>query len=326
MSESPRAARIERSGRFLLIAVYAAGAILTLRTLQLTARLHFLLQVILAQQLPALVVGPLSWILLAGVVLVLFFGFWDLWQLLRRWRLGLDEPFTALRLRVAAYFVAACIVLNVGLLSDYSTLTGPDRVRFPMISWIISAGFFGAYLIWSHQWERFGWPSARVRRLLDVALANLVLGAVLLEILFRVLGAVWATPLLVTDSSSGGVRRSASVSPPGSIRFGFPIHDYGHYDIQPDPGNLGRPLIASISDSFAYGTVPLPFHFTSMAEENLAGSEFYNMGYPETGPSDYRYLLTEEALGLDPDLVVVNLFLGNDLTDGPTGTGPPGLA
>src|SRR5581483_7407084 len=81
-------------------------------------------------------------------------------------------------------------------------------------------------------------------------------------------------------------------------------------------------VVASIGDSFSYGVVPHAFHFTTVAEEALPGVQIYNMGYPGLGPTDYLYLLQRRALPLQPDLIVVNLFVGNDIGDGSTGAGP----
>ena len=80
--------------------------------------------------------------------------------------------------------------------------------------------------------------------------------------------------------------------------------------------------MVSIGDSFSYGVVPHSYHFTTVAERELPGIQFYNMGYPNIGPIDYHYLLVNEALPLAPDLVVVQLFVGNDVTSGPSVAGP----
>jgi hypothetical protein len=47
------------------------------------------------------------------------------------------------------------------------------------------------------------------------------------------------------------------------------------------------------------------------------------MGFPSAGPRDYLHMLEKEALPMKPDLVVIQLFLGNDLTDSPAFDGPP---
>jgi hypothetical protein len=41
----------------------------------------------------------------------------------------------------------------------------------------------------------------------------------------------------------------------------------------------------------------------------------YNMGIPSIGPPEYLYLLQTEALSLHPDLIVINIFVGNDIIE-----------
>jgi len=42
--------------------------------------------------------------------------------------------------------------------------------------------------------------------------------------------------------------------------------------------------------------------------------DVYNMGVPDTGPVEYLHLMKTEALKLNPDLIIINLFIGNDLS------------
>jgi hypothetical protein len=73
--------------------------------------------------------------------------------------------------------------------------------------------------------------------------------------------------------------------------------------------------VATIGDSFSAGVVPHEFHFTTVAEQDLPGCSIANIGVPQIGPREYLFLLEDEALPLDPDFVVINLFIGNDLFD-----------
>jgi hypothetical protein len=50
-----------------------------------------------------------------------------------------------------------------------------------------------------------------------------------------------------------------------------------------------------------------------VAEELLGGVRVDNVCVPGVGPLEYLYLLADEALPLEPDLVVVCIFVGNDL-------------
>jgi len=259
-----------------------------------------------------------------GLVLVALLAAVEVRRTLGRWRRHQPEPDVGLRVRALAYVVLACIFVNAFFLSTPETFSGPFRVRF-QINALISAAFaYGAYALWSLQLPRLRrvFPD-RVRRGLDVVGMNVALLLVLAELSLRVVAAFWPSPLLVTASSSSQIRRDADRQPPGSLRFGFPINKGGHYDTEFVPRSATpNQIVVWIGDSFSYGTVPHAYHFTTVAERELPGVDVYNMGYPGLGPSDYLHLLEDEALPLDPDLVVVELFIGNDVTENPSPPGP----
>ncbi|HZS41028.1 MAG TPA: hypothetical protein VFF06_29570 [Polyangia bacterium] len=96
---------------------------------------------------------------------------------------------------------------------------------------------------------------------------------------------------------------------------GVPFNSWGEYDFEPARKRPGECLVVTIGDSFSVGGVPLPYHFTSVAERGVPGCAIYNAGVARIGPREYQYLLKKEALALDPDLIVVDLFLGNDIVD-----------
>ena len=101
---------------------------------------------------------------------------------------------------------------------------------------------------------------------------------------------------------------------PGAERFSFPINSGGHYDTEYLPrSERTLPLVVTIGDSFSYGVVPHYYHYTTVAEREFPGAEIYNIGFPGTNPADYLYHLVEEALPLEPDLIIISLYVGNDI-------------
>ena len=70
-----------------------------------------------------------------------------------------------------------------------------------------------------------------------------------------------------------------------------------------------------ITDSFGIGVVPPPFHYTTAAEERLPGTEFYSAAVIAAGPAEYEVLLREELLTDEPDLLLIALFVGNDVEE-----------
>ncbi|MBI4342462.1 MAG: hypothetical protein HY599_03735 [Candidatus Omnitrophica bacterium] len=243
-----------------------------------------------------------------------------------RWWQHQPEPDVGLRVRGAAYLALACILVGAFFLSRPVAGLGTFRVQMPIWAWVSATVAYGTYALWSLLLPRLRRVvPPRIRRGLDVLGMNAVLALVLAEVALRVGGTFWPSPLLMAPSAPPQVRRGANRGPPGQIRFNFPLNQGGHYDSEFKPASaVPGPVVVSIGDSYSYGTVPHAFHFTTVAEQEIPGVEIYNMGYPQIGPSDYLYLLEHEALPLDPDLVVVNLFLGNDVTDGPgMPMGPP---
>jgi lysophospholipase L1-like esterase len=77
--------------------------------------------------------------------------------------------------------------------------------------------------------------------------------------------------------------------------------------------------ILGIGDSFAVGVVPYEDNYLTLVEEELRRSgwdvELINMGIPNIGPKEYLALLTAEGLELDPDLVLLSFFAGNDFLE-----------
>jgi hypothetical protein len=307
------------------VILHVTGGVFAVVTWQQVWSNRTLLQ-LLVGRMPVLGALPSAWLLIVVcLALVAILAMVEVGRAVWRWRQRQPEQGVILRLRVLLYAVLACLVVNVFILSTPEAFSGPFRVRHPILAEICATFFYGAYVLWLVllPWLQRAF-SVRVRRGLDVLCMNAVLVLVLAEVVLRFVAAFWSSPILVTESSSSQIRREAERQRPGSLRFSFPINQGGHYDTE----FVGGPeapdsLVVSIGDSFSYGMVPHAYHFTTVAEREYPGVEIYNMGYPGIGPSDYLYLLEHVALPLEPDLVVVQLFMGNDVTAGPSLVGPP---
>ncbi|MFM9996616.1 MAG: hypothetical protein ACKVU4_12550 [Phycisphaerales bacterium] len=108
-------------------------------------------------------------------------------------------------------------------------------------------------------------------------------------------------------------RLVAARYPPGYLRYGFRCNSGGHYDAEFARKRPGRGLVDCIGDFFSAGIVRHRFRFTTVAEQRLPQLDSCNLGLPGIDPEDYLALLKSEALALDPDLITVQLFVGNDL-------------
>ena len=156
----------------------------------------------------------------------------------------------------------------------------------------------------------------------QLTLFNISLTAVLLELSLAAASSVAPFPVLMGKDSYVEGRLSGYAFPKGYIHRGFPCNEAGHYDHAFLPSAArNKPTVLMIGDSFSASLVPHRYHFTTVSEQALGDVEIYNMGVSGIGPEEYLYLLSHEGLPLEPDAVIVNLFIGNDLSNTRTGTG-----
>lgn len=260
------------------------------------------------------------WILFVLITTIAIFGIVNVIRLLRMWRRGETIADGAVRLRIWLYVAMGCLCWCVFVLSTPETFSGPFRLRFPIAAWITASLAYGIGCALPRLRFRV---SSRTRRRLDVIGMNVTVTLVLAEIVLQVASVFSSNPLLITESTSSQLRRDSERMEPGALRFSFPINSRGHYDTEfLPPAERSLPLVVCIGDSFSYGVVPHHYHYTTVAEREFPGAEIYNMGFPGLGPGDYLHLLVEEALPLDPDLVVIALFVGNDVVT-EDGSAPP---
>ena len=156
-----------------------------------------------------------------------------------------------------------------------------------------------------------------------LAAFGLVLGLGLGEITARIIlprlpapdGAAW-----IPDPDCGFRLRP---SPPGSLPEGHPdfinafgFRDRNHAVAKPE----GVRRILGLGDSFVFGAVPPAENFLKVCERALGAvgdsqrTEVVLLGAPGYSPEHEADLLEGFGLGLDPDLVVVCFFAGNDVT------------
>jgi hypothetical protein len=226
--------------------------------------------------------------------------------------LGLALPATAFALASrrrprhrAAPFLRTGFALAVLTQAVLVAACPTRREPYVALAFGLAAGLFALFVL-------KGWPALRTpwagleRALFGVAVA--------------LCGGELALRLLASATHPGWLSQASDVSSwiaahrlrPGSLRFGFPVNSRGFYDAEP-PATRPHNLVVVIGDSFGASAVPHAHHYTTVAEAALPGCEFYNVGVAGADPRHYLTLLEEEALPLHPDLVVVALFVGNDL-------------
>jgi SGNH hydrolase-like domain, acetyltransferase AlgX len=100
-----------------------------------------------------------------------------------------------------------------------------------------------------------------------------------------------------------------------SNAFGFHDEEF----VEPKPP--GRFRILVVGDSFTFGFVPFPQGVMTLTEVGLRAAcggrdlDLLNMGVMGAGFPEYRILVELGAPRFSPDLVLVNVFIGNDPPD-----------
>lgn len=73
--------------------------------------------------------------------------------------------------------------------------------------------------------------------------------------------------------------------------------------------------LVAIGDSHTYGISARASESWPSALGGMTGKTVYNMSLGGYGPAEYLYLMESEALKLRPEVIIVGLYLGNDLMD-----------
>lgn len=186
-----------------------------------------------------------------------------------------------------------------------------QRLWFDLALGLAGGGLASVSLL--HGWARGRFPKRLV--LVDVVLFSLCTGALGLELGLRVYASSAPSPLFARVGGGPAELVQRFRCEPGEVRFGFACNSRGFYDEEffRRTDASGPKRVAVVGDSFGVGTVPHAWHYTTITEE-LTQMQLDNMGVPGVGPPEYLSLVVEEALPLAPDVVLISLFVGNDLS------------
>jgi lysophospholipase L1-like esterase len=102
--------------------------------------------------------------------------------------------------------------------------------------------------------------------------------------------------------------------------MGFRVNREGFFDVEPETAAQRAHRVVCVGDSFTVGVVPHPDHYTTVAERAFQHLEVFNAGVVNAGPREYLRIVETSAPAIRPELVVVALFLGNDIVDAQRGT------
>ncbi len=155
------------------------------------------------------------------------------------------------------------------------------------------------------------WPRAlrAVRNSALILLITFALGEVVLRVFHRL------SPSYVFYNTSYDRFRAQ----PGSNYYDFPINTNGFHDVEIPERDQNTYRIVALGDSFAFGVVPYEHNYLTLLENQLNRPnrpvEVINMGIPRTAPMDYLALLVAEGLELEPDMVLLSFYIGNDFME-----------
>jgi hypothetical protein len=87
----------------------------------------------------------------------------------------------------------------------------------------------------------------------------------------------------------------------------------------PEPRSTKPPgviRLAALGDSFSLGpAVPFADNYLTRLSAELPGVEINNYGVSGAGPREYREILESDVWSVQPDVVLVAIFIGNDITE-----------
>jgi hypothetical protein len=203
------------------------------------------------------------------------------------------------------------LVIGTATAAVYLAFLQPFKPLF----WGITVALgFGVYA-----WLLAAWPAIgerlprRLVRGADLVLFLAAFVPLTAELALRLHAVLWPSTLTYQVDLQVPQLVERNRMPPGRVRMGFPLDERGFYDVRPAPPPRPRPLVGAIGDSFSLGVVPHEYHFTTVCERELPGVEVYNAGVVGVGPPGYLVLLREDVLELAPDVLLINLFVGNDV-------------
>ncbi|MCI0460494.1 MAG: hypothetical protein L0Z62_26365 [Gemmataceae bacterium] len=177
------------------------------------------------------------------------------------------------------------------------------------VFWGLAAVWLLALLLGSWRPPRL---VARVLGALEPALSSVALTLLLAELSLRVY-AVWVGGSLLL----GGTLDDHRLRPGHDYGSGLRGNRLGYPgpDIVPTkPPGVYR--VVALGDSFAVGpAVPFSENYLTRLQEALPGVEVCNFGVSAAGPRDYRAILQRDGWAVEPDLVLVSVFVGNDITE-----------
>lgn len=238
-------------------------------------------------------------------------------------------------LRVSAYVLLAGIGVTTVLFA-----TGKpgleERLAAPTCRWVWAVSGAGALLVFSLAPGLFAGPGGSLGHAIDLALFNATLAVLCGELVITAAARLSASPLLDFSDLAGGQAADQRVEDtlrrfrfkPHARMYDKELNSGGYLDDEPFAAGKRDFVVALLADSFGVGggVVPFDYVFATVAERELRRAvgdrcdrvAVHNLGVAKIGLPEYFYLMRTEALRLNPKVVALCLFIGNDLEGGLT--------
>jgi hypothetical protein len=216
-----------------------------------------------------------------------------------------------------------CIVLAIAATTVAVALGWIGKHGFPASSFFnsslaISLSLLIYAIIHTHSSARM--QGGKWLGILDLGLSNVVFTALLMELVLRQASSFFPNPFVYEPRSAAALIEAHRL-PPGSQYFDFNHNSLGYYDDEFTRAGSNDLVIASIADSFGQGVVPHSRNFTTVAERILRerlGRDYRriavdNYGTAAVGMPEYLYILQHQVMAYDPTVVLLSVFVGNDI-------------
>jgi SGNH hydrolase-like domain, acetyltransferase AlgX len=211
----------------------------------------------------------------------------------------------------------------------------PLRPVWPVQS-IFLASLGVVQTVWAFAWRRrLDDPRERSGKfdppleLIDLVVGNALAVLLLLEVSLSVWGWLRPSPLVFHESVTASLE--AHRQPAHRAFYGGRLNRSGFADDDFESARSSDDLmVAVVGDSFGLGVVPVSDNYVNVAERALREMlpadapriALNNYGVPAVGLPEYAELLRSEVRLADPSLVVISVFVGNDIHEGLSFTRP----
>jgi hypothetical protein len=227
-------------------------------------------------------------------------------------------PLSGFQLRVGAYCVLPALAASTGVAGFIDFESHRLLVRSCFLGTLGVALFVWA--LWLCRSDRDTRATQRgALRVLDVLCANALISLLLVEGILSVWSHYRPAPIFWGGSVTA---RIESLRPaPGRFYLTTHLNSGGYHDEEFFASGPDDLVVAVLADSFGLGVVPYESNFVTLAERRLQGAygdrfrrvALHNFGIPGIGMGEYAHLLATEVEPTEPDLVVLSVFIGNDI-------------